>query len=220
MALDITTPAFGGGSGIPNLTTTPATVNTGAVAVDFSATIVDNLAIGATPTAVFTGSAGGMALAIATPPFGGGSGISQLTTTPATAGTGAGANVAFTVGTITTTSSASTLAFTGSAGSMSLGGNIQVSPGGLPSIYYSAVKTWSAPGATDSITLPANLPAGTYLPVVSWVSASALLLVGVLSAPVPIAGAGGSTAPLQILCSGSVATVAGSDYAYILYKLT
>ena len=219
MALDLATPPLGGGSGIPDLTTTPATAGTGAVSTAFSATIVDNLAPGATPTAVFTGSAGAMALAIATPPFGGGSGIPTLTTTPATAGTGA-VSTAFTVGAITTTSSATTLAFTGSAGGMSLGGNIQVSPGGLPSIYYSAVKTWTTAGATDSITLPTVLPAGTYLPVVSWTTATAGLIVGALSAVVPIAGGGGSASPLQILCSGSVATTAGSDYAYILYKLT
>lgn len=146
MALDITTPAFGGGGGgITSLATTPATVPTTSATPALSATITQNAG---TATAVFTGSAGGVALAINVPP-GTGTGITSLLTTPATVAT-TSATPALTVGTLTTTSSATTLAFTGSAGGLSLGGNIQVasSGGSVPTAIIN-------PGATVG-TNPAN----------------------------------------------------------------
>jgi len=55
----------GSGGGIPNLTTTPATVDTGAVAVDFSTEVTTTAGAA---TAVWTGSAGAMKLALNVPP--------------------------------------------------------------------------------------------------------------------------------------------------------
>lgn len=63
------------GSGIPNLTTTPASVDTGAVAVDFSTTVTTTAGAA---TAVFTGAAGAMNLALNIPHGGGGTTVPTL----------------------------------------------------------------------------------------------------------------------------------------------
>jgi hypothetical protein len=102
---------------------------------------------------------------------------------------------------------------------LSLGGNIQVSgAGGLPSIYLAQNKAWTTAGATDTIVLTSVLPAGTYLPAVSWTAGNIALATGILSAPAPTAGSGTAGSPLQIGCSSSVAV--GTTYSYVLYKLT
>jgi hypothetical protein len=195
-----------GSQGIPTLTAGAGT--TTAVSTAFTATFADNLAVGATPTASFTASTGAMALAIATPPFGGGSGITSLTGTGGTPTTGG--TIAFTS---SVTSGASTaLSFVPSANGMVLSGTVASgTSSGLP--YYSTNKSWATTGATDSITVTA-LPAGTYLPLVSWTDANTANTTQLLSAPVPTAG----STTLQIVATGSI--TAGTTYAYILFKLT
>ena len=139
------------------------------------------------------------------------------------AGTGPGptlATGAIAFSSSVTSGATTALTWISSANGMELAGTVAGGAGGLPSIYYTENKTWTTAGATDTIVLTSALPAGTYLPLVSWTTANAALIVGALSAVVPVAGGGLVGSPLQILCSGAVVTTAGSTYSYTLLKLT
>lgn len=194
----------GTGGGITGLSTTPATGTTTATDVPFSASITRNAG---TDTAVFTATPTGMALALNVTP-GTGGGITTLTGTGGTPTTAT--SIAFT--TSITSSATTALSFVPSASGMELSGTIASSGGtGLP--FFSNNKAWTTTGATDSITVTA-LPAGTYLPLVSFTDATSGNIQGVLSAPVPTAG----STTLQVLASGSIP--AGTTYAYVLFKLT
>lgn len=90
-------PPAGTGSGIPTLTTNPATAGTGAVSTAFSATITRNAG---SDTAVFTGSAGAMALAINVTP--GASGLPSLYSVTNRAWATTGTTDAITIGALPT----------------------------------------------------------------------------------------------------------------------
>jgi hypothetical protein len=203
----------GSSGGVSGLTGGGATPTPATGAVAFTSTV----ASGASTALTWTSTASGMELG-GTVAGGSGSGIPELTTSPATAGTGA-VSTAFSA-TITQNTGSATAVFTGSAGAMALAINVPPATNALPSVYYAETKAWATTGATDSITLATTLPAGTYLPVVSWSVASGASATGLLSAVVPTAGGGTGTSPLQILCTASVTADPATTYSYVLYKLT
>jgi hypothetical protein len=128
----------GAGGGIPSLTTTPATAGTGAVSTAFSATLTRNAG---SDTAVFTGSAGAMALAI--------------NVAPAT-----GSGIAIARGTLTM--NAQSAGGTGTVGVLASPTGAQVQlvalSGTLPA-SFSPTNTWMVSWATDNSATPIAPPA-------------------------------------------------------------
>jgi len=140
--------AGGGGSGIPELTTFPATASTGATDVVFSATISRDAG---SDTAVFTAGSGSMTLALNVTP-GGAGGATSLTGDA--------------VGSVATTASSIAVSVSGSAqtGVLTTASEMVLPPpgggGGLAPIAYGiavpgagTVPAWSGAGVAYTLTL-------------------------------------------------------------------